>query len=126
MVSEPTPQTTSLGSILLCVGFYSYIMYVLFSLSTHQREYILANVTHRPVLQVEARVLIKGQESRGILSVDYVVFELESGERKAFRANNLSKTLIEDYLLLKEGDEGILTFQGIQYIRFSRNSRKIA
>ncbi len=45
----------------------------------------------------------------------YVTFEFDNGERKEFFVKG------SEYGLLKEGDTGILCFQGTRYLGFQRN-----
>lgn len=48
-------------------------------------------------------------------STYYITFEFESGDRMEFVVSR------NDYGLLVEGDEGMLTFQGTRFLSFERN-----
>ena len=79
---------------------------------------------HAPRLIVDAQVVSRRtnvSRRRGANDVAnrtsttyYVTFEVESGDRMELRVDG------EEYGLLVEGDQGLLTFQGTRYLGFER------
>ena len=55
-----------------------------------------------------------GGEHHHTTTTYYVTFEVESGDRMELRVDG------EEYGLLVEGDQGLLTFQGTRYLGFER------
>ena len=84
---------------------------------------------HSPRLSVHAKVISKytnvshhrhqhGHNHMSHTSTStsyYVVFEVDSGDRMEFHVAR------QEFGLLVEGDEGMLTFQGTRYLGFERN-----
>ena len=74
-----------------------------------------------PRLTVPAVIVAKrtnvhrsGGEHHHTSTTYYVTFEVESGDRMELRMDG------EQYGLLVEGDQGLLTFQGTRYLGFER------
>ena len=84
---------------------------------------------HSPVLTVYATVIDKRENYRhrsgGVnhvgssVTLYYVSFEVESGDRMEFRVRG------DEYGLLVKGDQGQLTFQGTRYLSFERETNDI-
>ena len=55
-----------------------------------------------------------GGEHHHTSTTYYVTFEVESGDRMELRMDG------DEYGLLAEGDQGLLTFQGTRYLGFER------
>lgn len=69
---------------------------------------------HSPRLTVSARIVKKRRNITHYSSVNYVTFQVESGDRMEMPVSNA------EYAMLAEGDEGKLTFQGTRYLAFDR------
>jgi len=75
----------------------------------------------KPVLSEHARIVTKRPRTGGgnIVSTSYyVTFELPTGERREFSVKG------DEYGMLVENDEGLLTYQGTRYMGFQRLLRQ--
>lgn len=68
------------------------------------------NNNRSAVHSISANVLTKEMNDRKY----YICFELEDGQMKRFPVDYYA------YISLKEGEEGILTYQGNRFIRYDR------
>lgn len=68
-----------------------------------------------PVCQEKAKVLSKRSQQVMMAKFNIVLFELESGKRVELAIKDITT-----FTLMVEGDEGILSYRGLNFIDFKR------
>ena len=112
---------------------FSYLPYLIFAVILTIAAVLLFRTLRQrqsdrraPRLTVDAKVAAKRMNVRstgggadgmaaGHCTSYYATFEVESGDRMELRLNG------QDYGMLVEGDRGKLSFQGSQFLNFTRN-----
>jgi sensor histidine kinase regulating citrate/malate metabolism len=113
---------------------FPIIFIVMFLFSICMFVFVFSNIfkqmkkdNNSPRIRVQAKVIAKRENIRRSSSMNdhhsssinttyYATFEVESGDRMELHMAG------QEYGLLVEGDEGILTFQGSRFVSFERSA----